>query len=51
MELDQKVLPLEAQLADLGPVEGVDLCIALQGHARQVQTGQAGNTGIQQAKS
>lgn len=29
VELDQEPLPLEAQLADLGPVEGVDFCITL----------------------
>lgn len=29
MELDEKMLPLETQFANFGPVEGVDLCIAL----------------------
>lgn len=31
MELDEKMLPLETQFANFGPVEGIDLCIALQG--------------------
>lgn len=31
MELDEKMLPLETQFANFGPVECVDLCVALQG--------------------
>jgi len=31
MELDEKMLPLETQFANFGPVERVDLCVALQG--------------------
>lgn len=37
MELDEKMLPLETQFANFGPVEGVDLCIALQGQTQQLQ--------------
>lgn len=37
MELDEKMLPLETQFANFGPVEGIDLCIALQGQAQPLQ--------------
>lgn len=36
MELDEKMLPLETQLANFGPVECVDLCIALEGQTQQL---------------
>lgn len=36
MELDEKMLPLETQLANFGPVERVDLCIALEGQTQQL---------------
>lgn len=36
MELDEKMLPLETQFANFGPVECVDLCIALQGRTQQL---------------
>lgn len=29
VELDQEALPLEAQFANLGPVEGIDFCVTL----------------------
>lgn len=29
MELNKESFPLEAQLSDLGPVEGIDFCVAL----------------------
>lgn len=37
MKLDEKMLPLETQFANFGPVERVDLCIALQGRTQQLQ--------------
>lgn len=37
MELDEKMLPLETQFANFGPVKCVDLCIALQGQTQQLQ--------------
>lgn len=37
MELDEKMLPLETQFANFGPVEGIDLCIALQGQTQPLQ--------------
>lgn len=30
VELDQEAFPFEAQLANLGPVEGVYFCVALE---------------------
>lgn len=36
VELDEKMLPLETQFANFGPVECVDLCIALQGRTQQL---------------
>lgn len=29
VEFDQEMFPLEAQLSDLGPAEGIDLCVSL----------------------
>ena len=37
MELDEKMLPLETQFTNFGPVECVDLCIALQGQTQQLK--------------
>lgn len=39
-ELDEKALPLEAQLPHLRPVEGIDLCEALK---RKVSARESGN--------
>lgn len=29
VEFDEEMFPLEAQLSDLGPAEGIDLCVSL----------------------
>lgn len=29
VEFDKEMFPLEAQLTDLGPAEGIDLCVSL----------------------
>lgn len=36
VELDEKMLPLETQFANFGPVERVNLCIALQGRRQSI---------------
>lgn len=52
MELDEKMLPLEAQFANFGPVERVNLRIALQGRTEcYCGTGRAENTEIQLGQS
>lgn len=35
VELDQEAFSFEAQLANLGPVEGVYFCVALEEETRQ----------------